>query len=103
MFIEFCNGGDLGKLLKARGRFTETESRFIMSQIVNGYSSLHKLNAIHRDLKLDNIFLHFKKMYIEDVFKDKAKFEYFKKTANLSNNVDVIIGDLGFARKLEKN
>jgi hypothetical protein len=42
-------------------------------------------------------------MYIEDVFKDKAKFEYFKKTANLSNNVDVIIGDLGFARKLEKN
>ena len=31
MMMEFCNGGDLGDLLKARGRFTENEARFMLS------------------------------------------------------------------------
>ena len=78
MILEYCNGGDLAKLLEARGRFTEGEARFIMSSIVKGYTAIHKLNVVHRDLKLENIFLHFRNYYIEDVFRQPAKFEQFK-------------------------
>ena len=97
MMMEYCNGGDLNKLLEQRGRFTEGEARFVMSSIIEGYSAIHKLNVVHRDLKLENILLHFKNYYIEDVFRNPSKFEQFKVGTNLTDNVNIIIGDLGFA------
>lgn len=97
MVLEYCNGGDLEKLLKKRGRFTEPEARLVISKIVGGYQTLHKLNIVHRDLKLENIFLHFANYYIEDVFREPAKFEQIKFGTNLTNDVNIMIGDLGFA------
>jgi serine/threonine protein kinase len=57
LFTEYCNGGDLSELLKIRGTFSEEEAKFILMQIINAFSELHKYNVIHRDLKLANIFV----------------------------------------------
>jgi serine/threonine protein kinase len=71
--MELCNGGDLYKLLKARESFNEVEARFLLGQIASGLSKINKLNVVHRDLKLDNIFIHFKNLSHEDVFGDPEK------------------------------
>lgn len=46
-----------------------------MKQILNGMKALHELNVIHRDLKLPNI---------------------------LKNDETLKIGDLGFAKRLDR-
>ena len=69
LITEYCNGGDLENILehymKEKNRpFSEEEVQYIMRQIVSGIKYLHskssnKLEIIHRDLKLENILLHF--------------------------------------------
>jgi serine/threonine protein kinase len=69
LITEYCNGGDLENILdyymaeKIRP-FSEEEVQYIMRQLVSGIKYLHsksanKLEIIHRDLKLENILLHF--------------------------------------------
>ena len=41
LLMQFCNGGDLDKLRRLRGRFTEAEARFLMAQIMQGFKALH--------------------------------------------------------------
>ena len=55
---------------------------------------------VHRDLKLDNIFVHFKNLSMDDVFGDPMKFDTHKHCATLNEDVNIVIGDLGFAREL---
>ena len=57
--LEYCNAGDLGSLMRAHERLGEEEAREIIWQLVDGMSHLHSLGIIHRDLKLNNILLHF--------------------------------------------
>ena len=45
-------------LLKKKKRFTEDEARIYLKQIINGFSGLHKIGAVHRDFKTANILLH---------------------------------------------
>ena len=69
LITEYCNGGDLGTILEhymiEKNRpFSEEEVQYIMRQLVSGIKYLHskssnKLEIIHRDLKLENILLHF--------------------------------------------
>ena len=69
LITEYCNGGDLGNILehymKEKNRpFSEEEVQYIMRQLVSGIKYLHskiekKWEIIHRDLKLENILLHF--------------------------------------------
>ena len=69
LITEYCNGGDLGNILEhymsEKNRpFSEEEVQYIMKQLVSGIKYLHsksgnKWEIIHRDLKLENILLHF--------------------------------------------
>ena len=65
LVTEYCNGGDLNTCLeyykKTKMRpFTEEEVQHIMRQIVSAIKYLHvDKKIIHRDLKLENILLHY--------------------------------------------
>jgi cell cycle serine/threonine-protein kinase CDC5/MSD2 len=55
--MEFCSYSSLQNLLYRRVRLTEPEAQYFILQIIDGVEYLHSKLMIHRDLKLDNIFL----------------------------------------------
>ena len=57
--LEFCNGGSLQDFLDLHGRFPEPFAIKCLAQIVGGCTALYEKNIMHRDLKLDNILIHF--------------------------------------------
>jgi len=71
--MAFAKGGDLLEYVKTKGRLGEEEARRIFGQLVSAVEYAHKKRYIHRDLKLENIFLDDKK--------------------------NVVVGDWGFAGK----
>ena len=91
---EYCNGGNLEqnliKYIKKHNKpFTEEISKYIIKNILYGLSNLNSQNIIHRDLKVENILLHFDNE--EDLINQ-----------NLMNSKIKII-DFGFAKFLKKN
>lgn len=50
-------GKSMMDLLKRRKRYTESEARYFLVQIVGACGYMHQTNIIHRDLKLGNLFL----------------------------------------------
>ncbi|KAK0403354.1 hypothetical protein QR680_016874 [Steinernema hermaphroditum] len=56
--LELCESSSLMELQKRRKYVSEEETRYFMSQIVDGCAYLHNLHIIHRDLKLGNLFLN---------------------------------------------
>ena len=42
LVMEYCGGGELSKMLKARDTFSETDSRTIMNRLASAISYLHK-------------------------------------------------------------
>ncbi|CAD8050708.1 unnamed protein product [Paramecium sonneborni] len=59
ILMEYCNGGDLENYWEKQGKKIEEQKVIdIIVQILNGLSELHKLNVIHRDIKLANILMH---------------------------------------------
>lgn len=52
--------------MKARIRVTESEVRYWISQLLSSLAYLHEHNICHRDLKLDNIFLHERQVKLGD-------------------------------------
>ena len=58
-FIEYCNGGSLFDLIQLKGRLSELVARKILAQIIAGLSAMYEKEIIHRDLKLENILIHF--------------------------------------------
>ncbi|EPR56925.1 CMGC kinase, CK2 family [Toxoplasma gondii TgCatPRC2] len=59
--MEYCAGGDLGKLIKDRKRqgkpFSETTLRTWLLQLTLSLHFMHKHKILHRDLKPANVFL----------------------------------------------
>ena len=91
---EYCNGGSLSSLLsnymkKNKKPFTEEIVQYLMRQLVSAINYLHKNKIIHRDLKLDNILVHF------PTEQDKINSNI------LSAKVKII--DFGFATKLKSS
>ena len=92
LIFDYCNGGDLNHCLekykkKNKKPFTQEIVQHLMNQIVNGLQYLHNSKILHRDIKSDNILVHFKSK--EDL-----------QNLNLLN-ADIKIIDFGFARYLE--
>ena len=50
---------DLLNFIRKREKLSEKLSKMIIKQIIIGLKQIHKLNIIHRDIKLDNLLLDF--------------------------------------------
>ena len=64
IMMEFCNGGELSKnlekyMMKNGTAFPEELVQHFMRQIIGAFKYIHGKKIIHRDVKLDNILLHF--------------------------------------------
>ena len=57
MVMEYLPGGNLMTHLIKHGRFSESVTRFYISQLVEAVQSIHRMGFIHRDIKPDNIVL----------------------------------------------
>ena len=65
----------LNDMIKKKRRFSESEVKYFMLQVLEGLEYLHGQKIIHRDLKLGNLFL--------------------------SDNMTIKIGDFGLATKID--
>ena len=55
---EYCPHGDAWDLLLAMEEgFSDEMTRGIFLQILNGVECMHKHGIVHRDVKLDNVFI----------------------------------------------
>jgi serine/threonine protein kinase len=60
MFMEYCNGGDLKDLMEIKKwNLSSDIIQTIMKQLVQGFNDMISVLVIHRDLKLQNIMVHF--------------------------------------------
>ena len=57
MIMEYCPGGDLGRLVQKERRVTEERARIYIAEILLALEDLHKRDIIFRDLKPDNVVL----------------------------------------------
>ena len=88
IMMEFCNGGELSKALqkyieKNGKAFPEELVQHFMRQIISAFKYIHGKKIIHRDVKLENILLHYENE------EDKNNFNLMK--------AQVKIIDFGFS------
>lgn len=57
LVMDYCSGGDLGKLLSKKKKLTEELARIYICEILLALEALHKAMIIFRDLKPDNVVL----------------------------------------------
>jgi serine/threonine protein kinase len=93
LVTEYCNGGALSDRLEDykdihNAPFPEELVQYLMRQIMSAMKYLHGKKILHRDIKLDNILVHFNS-------------EEDKKNNNLLK-AKVKMIDFGFARYLKK-
>jgi serine/threonine protein kinase len=93
LVTEYCNGGALSDRLEDykdihNAPFPEELVQYLMRQIMSAVKYLHGKKILHRDIKLDNILVHFNS-------------EEDKKNNNLLK-AKVKMIDFGFARYLKK-
>eukprot|EP00535_Pseudo-nitzschia_heimii_P003470 CAMPEP_0197186148 /NCGR_PEP_ID=MMETSP1423-20130617/13293_1 /TAXON_ID=476441 /ORGANISM="Pseudo-nitzschia heimii, Strain UNC1101" /LENGTH=819 /DNA_ID=CAMNT_0042637371 /DNA_START=190 /DNA_END=2649 /DNA_ORIENTATION=+ len=75
ILLELCHNQSMNEMIKRRKRLTEQETAFFMRQLLEATKYIHDQLVIHRDLKLGNLFL--------------------------DRNMNIKVGDLGLATKLE--
>ncbi|KMZ57538.1 putative Auroralike protein kinase [Zostera marina] len=57
LVLEYAAGGELYKVLKNHGHFSEKQSATYIASLVNALMYLHRNNVIHRDIKPENLLL----------------------------------------------
>ena len=93
LVTEYCNGGGLSDCLdkyqeEHNAPFPEELVQYLMKQIVSALRYLHSKGILHRDIKLDNILVHFESE------EDRLKQNLMKAKVKMI--------DFGFARYLKK-
>lgn len=96
--LEFANGGTLNELLryyknKYNSGIPEPLVQRIIQQLLSGLEYMHEKKHMHRDLKLDNILLHFNDNYEKDNFVEYEKSGF--------DGMQIKIADLGYAKNIE--
>ena len=101
IFLELCDQGNLTDFI-AKRNFIDPETRrkitsaadaqYIIRSIVKGLSFLSKNRIMHRDIKLDNVFVK---------LKDSAPTHSIRSGKDLPiENFEFKLGDFGLAKKL---
>ena len=59
LVLEYCNGGNLKDFVRKKGGFLRQKSimEYLLPQLRAGYKAIYDKNIVHRDIKLENIFL----------------------------------------------
>jgi len=58
LILEYAQGGELYKVLRKQGKFSEPVASKYIRQVIHALTYLHSKNIIHRDLKPENLLLH---------------------------------------------
>lgn len=83
LVMEYCNGGDLADYLRAKGTLSEDTIHIFLRQIASAMCTLQSKGVVHRDLKPQNLLLH-----------------YAGTTTPSPSQIKIKIADFGFARFL---
>ena len=57
LVMELCEGVDLGRLVRSRGRLPESQVRPILGQLARALEYVHQRGFVHRDLKPGNVMI----------------------------------------------
>lgn len=57
LVMELCDGADLARLVRVRGRLTEPQVRPILGQLAHALEYVHQRGFVHRDLKPGNVMI----------------------------------------------
>ena len=55
MIMDYCKGGDLGRILQREGRLNLDRARVYLAEVLLAIEELHSREIIYRDLKPDNV------------------------------------------------
>ena len=58
LITEYCEGGELFKIINEKKKLTEIQCAYVMYQILSAIKYCHKLKIMHRDLKPENILIY---------------------------------------------
>jgi len=61
LLTEYCSGGSMLVHLKSAGKQSEPDAKHLMFQLVSAMDHMHQREVIHRDVKLDHIYLRSEK------------------------------------------
>jgi len=91
LVCEYINGRELLTAIESVGFVKENVARSWFSKILLGVHHIHECKIIHRDLKLENIFLKFKKQGNAEVI-DEVKIVDFGFGVKSDKNVKGLMG-----------
>lgn len=95
-FFHFYNGGMLSGLISEKDDIPEKLVAQILHQVLLGLLELHDNNFVHRDIKPDNILMHFPCMSPDKTLQGRFMNSWDYRVYNWFT---VVIADLGMGRE----